>query len=119
MRKAKDETTKILIQLPVGLKKYLDDIALEGYTASGYIRGLIARDRQARLANGWEPGLQEQRDKRAMSRAMERQDRNLERVIQKKDRHWDRAMNRKATSFERTMNQRSQAEEGRKQKKGR
>jgi hypothetical protein len=53
---AKEGNTKILIQLPISIKKYLDDLALEGYTASGYIRGLIIGDRQARIDMGWQPG---------------------------------------------------------------
>jgi hypothetical protein len=56
MAKGKESSTRILIQLPLSLKKYLDDIGLEGYTASGYIRGLILGDRQARLETGWKPG---------------------------------------------------------------
>jgi hypothetical protein len=36
--------TKVLIQLPLSLKKQLDALRIQGYTVSGYIRGLIERD---------------------------------------------------------------------------
>jgi hypothetical protein len=36
--------TKVLIQLPLTIKKQLDALRSQGYTVSGYIRGLIERD---------------------------------------------------------------------------
>ncbi len=36
--------TKILIQIPLSLKKRLDALRTQGYTVSGYIRSLIERD---------------------------------------------------------------------------
>jgi predicted DNA-binding protein len=35
---------KVLIQLPLTIKKQLDALRSQGYTVSGYIRGLIERD---------------------------------------------------------------------------
>ncbi|MEX2492730.1 MAG: hypothetical protein WD425_13315 [Nitrospirales bacterium] len=37
--------TKMLVHLPVSLKKKLDALKAEGYTASGYIRALLEKDR--------------------------------------------------------------------------
>ena len=56
MPKAKQKNTRILIQLPVDLKQYLDDLKLEGYTASAYIRGLLTAIRKSRIETGWRPG---------------------------------------------------------------
>ena len=36
--------TKVLIQLPVSLKAHLDTLRAQGYTVSGYIRSLLARE---------------------------------------------------------------------------
>lgn len=36
--------TKVLIQLPVSLKKKLDSLKAQGYTASGFIRALLERE---------------------------------------------------------------------------
>jgi len=36
--------TKLLIQLPESLKKKLDSLKKQGYTASGYIRALLERE---------------------------------------------------------------------------
>ena len=36
--------TKLLIHLPVSLKRKLDALKAEGYTASGYIRALLERE---------------------------------------------------------------------------
>lgn len=44
------------IQLPPSLKTYLDDLRCHGYTAAGYIRGILENDRVARLESGWQPG---------------------------------------------------------------
>ena len=38
------KTTKLLIHLPVSLKKKLDALRSQGYTASGYIRALLERE---------------------------------------------------------------------------
>jgi hypothetical protein len=35
---------KVLIQMPLTIKKQLDALRSQGYTVSGYIRGLIERD---------------------------------------------------------------------------
>ena len=35
---------KVLIQMPLTIKKQLDALRGQGYTVSGYIRGLIERD---------------------------------------------------------------------------
>lgn len=35
---------KILISIPEGLKRRLDGLKRHGYTASGYIRGLLDRE---------------------------------------------------------------------------
>ena len=37
-------TTKVLIQLPVSMKKKLDAMKAQGYTASGFIRALLERE---------------------------------------------------------------------------
>lgn len=47
---------RVVIQLPANLKTYLDDLRCHGYTAAGYIRGLLETDRTARLEAGWQPG---------------------------------------------------------------
>ena len=57
-RARKQGQTKIIIQIPFQIKEYLDDLAMEGYTASGYLRKLIMADRQARIETGWKPGKQ-------------------------------------------------------------
>ena len=36
--------TKMLIQLPVPLKKKLDSLKIQGYTASGFIRALLEKE---------------------------------------------------------------------------
>lgn len=36
--------TRILIHLPVSLKKKLDALKAQGYTASGFIRSLLERE---------------------------------------------------------------------------
>ena len=36
--------TKLLIHLPESLKKKLDSLKKQGYTASGYIRALLERE---------------------------------------------------------------------------
>jgi len=36
--------TKLLIHLPESLKKKLDSLRKQGYTASGYIRALLERE---------------------------------------------------------------------------
>lgn len=36
--------TKLLIHLPVTLKRKLDALKAQGYTASGYIRALLEKD---------------------------------------------------------------------------
>lgn len=41
-------TTKVLIHLPVPLKKKLDALKSEGYTASGFIRALLERELEIR-----------------------------------------------------------------------
>jgi hypothetical protein len=38
------QTTKVLIHLPVSLKKKLDAMKAQGYTASGLIRSLLERE---------------------------------------------------------------------------
>ena len=38
------EQVKVLIQIPVTVKKQLDVLRTEGYTMSGYVRSLIERD---------------------------------------------------------------------------
>ncbi len=38
---------KVLITLPNDLKGYLEELKAEGYTISGYIRGLLEDDRKA------------------------------------------------------------------------
>ena len=38
------ETVKVLIHLPVSLKVKLDALRVEGYTISGYIRGVLERE---------------------------------------------------------------------------
>ncbi len=38
------KTTTLLIHLPVSLKKKLDALKAQGYTASGYIRALLERE---------------------------------------------------------------------------
>jgi hypothetical protein len=35
---------KVLIQIPLTIKRQLDGLRAQGYTVSGYIRGLIERD---------------------------------------------------------------------------
>ncbi|HBP87599.1 MAG TPA: hypothetical protein PKK23_02615 [Nitrospirales bacterium] len=39
-------TDRILISLTPELKTYLGELKEEGYTAAGYIRGLLEKDRQ-------------------------------------------------------------------------
>ncbi len=46
-------STRILIQLPLGMKRYLDALKEEGYSASSYIRFLIKADMTERKAMGW------------------------------------------------------------------
>jgi len=36
--------TKVLIHIPVSLKKKLDALKAQGYTASGFIRALLERE---------------------------------------------------------------------------
>ena len=36
--------TKVLINLPVSLKAKLDDLKVQGYTASGFIRAVLERE---------------------------------------------------------------------------
>ena len=38
------QTTKVLIHLPVSLKKKLDALKAQGFTISGYIRALLERE---------------------------------------------------------------------------
>ncbi|NGZ98420.1 MAG: hypothetical protein CV089_20225 [Nitrospira sp. WS110] len=56
MANADQQMTRILIQLPPSLKAYLDELRCHGYTAAGYIRGILENDRMARLDAGWKPG---------------------------------------------------------------
>lgn len=39
-----ESTTKVLIQLPVSLKRKLDHMKSKGYTASGFIRALLEKE---------------------------------------------------------------------------
>ncbi|MBA3965929.1 MAG: hypothetical protein H0X47_09155 [Nitrospirales bacterium] len=41
--------TKVLIQLPVSMKKKLDALKVQGYTASGFIRALLEKEFAAQL----------------------------------------------------------------------
>ncbi|MGV7229327.1 MAG: hypothetical protein ACQ9IQ_11765 [Nitrospirales bacterium] len=36
--------TKLMIHIPVAMKKQLDGLRSQGYTASGYIRALLERE---------------------------------------------------------------------------
>ncbi len=40
--------TKVLIQLPVSMKRKLDRLKAKGYTASGFIRALLEREFQTK-----------------------------------------------------------------------
>jgi len=48
----KTKTIRILVSLPAPLRLELERLRSEGYTASGYIRGLIERDMQRRRMAG-------------------------------------------------------------------
>ncbi len=44
--------TKMLLHLPVPLKKKLDALKTQGYTANGYIRALLERELNAPKKKG-------------------------------------------------------------------
>lgn len=54
--KSTSKMVRVLIQLPEPMKRALDSLKDEGYTASSYLRFLLKNDLQARRETGWVAG---------------------------------------------------------------